>query len=206
MKTSDFPLSRILSYIFHPLLIPNLAISTLMLWPNLYSIVLPNMLKIWFISVVFIFTVAIPSIGMFILLKVNAIQSVEMKDRSERTVPLLISCTSFMALLYVLKTTNFPPVFLYMLYSATFALLIGLLINLIYKISLHTLGWGALSATLISISLRIGMSLLLPIVVSALIAGLVGYARLKQNAHNQAEIYLGYVAGVSVIVFIAYFI
>ena len=206
MKTNDFPLSRILSYTFHPLLIPTLAISTLMLWPNLYSIVLPNMLKIWFISVVFIFTVAIPSIGMFILLKVNAIQSVEMKDRSERTVPLLISCTSFMALLYVLKTTNFPPVFLYVLYSATFALLIGLLINLIYKISLHTLGWGALSATLISISLRIGMSLLLPIVVSVLIAGLVGYARLKQNAHNQAEIYLGYVAGVSVIVFIAYFI
>ena len=206
MKTNDFPLSRILSYTFHPLLIPTLAISTLMLWPNLYSIVLPNMLKIWFISVVFIFTVAIPSIGMFILLKVNAIQSVEMKDRSERTVPLLISCTSFMALLYVLKTTNFPPVFLYVLYSATFALLIGLLINLIYKISLHTLGWGALSATLISISLRIGMSLLLPIVVSVLIAGLVGYARLKQNAHNQAEIYLGYVSGVSVIVFIAYFI
>ena len=206
MKTNDFPLSRILSYTFHPLLIPTLAISTLMLWPNLYSIVLPNMLKIWFISVVFIFTVAIPSIGMFILLKVNAIQSVEMKDRSERTAPLLISCTSFMALLYVLKTTNFPPVFLYVLYSATFALLIGLLINLIYKISLHTLGWGALSATLISISLRIGMSLLLPIVVSVLIAGLVGYARLKQNAHNQAEIYLGYVAGVSVIVFIAYFI
>lgn len=206
MKTSDFPLSRILSYIFHPLLIPALAISTLLLWPNLYSIVLPNMLKIWFVSVVFVFTVAIPAICMFILLKVNAIQSVEMKGRSERTVPLLIACTSFMALLYVLKTTNFPPVFLYVLYSATFALLIGLLLNLIYKISLHTLGWGALSATLISISLRIGMSLLLPIVVSVLIAGLVGYARLKQNAHNQAEVYLGYAAGVGVIVFIAYFI
>ena len=111
-----------------------------------------------------------------------------------------------MALLYVLKTTNIPPVFLYLLYSATFSILVGLLINLVYKISLHTLGWGALAATLISISLRMGFALLLPIVVSVIIAGLVGYARLKQNAHKQAEIYLGYFAGVSVIIFIAYFI
>ena len=206
MQAKDLGLSRVLSYIFHPLLIPFFAISTLMLWTDLYSIVLPNMLKIWFISIVFIFTVAIPSIGMFILLKFKAIGSVEMNDRSERTVPLLIACTSFMALLYVLKTTNIPPVFLYLLYSATFSLLVGLLINLVYKISLHTLGWGALAATLISISLRMGFALLLPIVVSVIIAGLVGYARLKQNAHKQAEIYLGYFAGVSVIIFIAYFI
>jgi hypothetical protein len=111
-----------------------------------------------------------------------------------------------MALLYVLKTTNIPPVFLYLLYSATFSLLVGLLVNLAYKISLHTLGWGALSATLVSISLRMGYALLLPLLVSVVIAGVVGYARLKQNAHSQAEIYLGYVAGAGVIVFIAYFI
>jgi len=206
MQTSNFGLSRVISYIFHPILIPFLAISALMQLPYLYSIVLPNMLKIWFISTIFVFTVAIPLIGMFILLKFKAIGSVEMNDRSERTVPLLIACTSFMALLYVLKATNIPPVFLYLLYSATFSLLVGLLINLVYKISLHTLGWGALVATLISISFRMGIALLLPIIVSVIIAGLVGYARLKQNAHKQAEIYLGYFAGVSVIVFIAYFI
>jgi hypothetical protein len=177
-----------------------------MLLPNIFTIVLPNVLKIWFVSIVFLFTIAIPSISMYILFKFKAIESFEMNDRSERTIPLLVSCTSFMALLYVLKETNIPPVFLYLLYSATFSLLVGLLINLVYKISLHTLGWGALAATLISISLRMGFTLLIPIIVSVVISGLVGYARLKQNAHKQSEIYLGYVVGASVIIFIANFI
>jgi hypothetical protein len=177
-----------------------------MLLPNIFTIVLPNVLKIWFVSIVFLFTIAIPSISMYILFKFKAIESFEMNDRSERTIPLLVSCTSFMALLYVLKETNIPPVFLYLLYSATFSLLVGLLINLVYKISLHTLGWGALAATLISISLRMGFTLLIPIIVSVVISGLVGYARLKQNAHKQAEIYLGYVVGATVIIFIANFI
>ncbi len=206
MNNSEFGFSRILTYIFHPILIPFLAISTLMLLPNIFTIVLPNVLKIWFVSIVFLFTIAIPSISMYILFKFKAIESFEMNDRSERTIPLLVSCTSFMALLYVLKETNIPPVFLYLLYSATFSLLVGLLINLVYKISLHTLGWGALAATLISISLRMGFTLLIPIIVSVVISGLVGYARLKQNAHKQAEIYLGYVVGATVIIFIANFI
>lgn len=95
-----------------------------------------------------------------------------------------------------------PPVFLYMLYSATFALLAGLLINMVYKISLHTLGWAAMAASLTSISLRMGVPMLMLITGAWIISGVVGYARLKQNAHNQTQVYLGYVAGVSIIVLI----
>lgn len=204
MQTKNIRFSRILSYILHPLIIPTLVTSAMLMRPDLYSIILPSALKVWFISIVFLFTLGIPVVSMLILLKLNAIQSLEMNQRNERTIPLLITSTSFMALLYTLRTSGIPPVFLFVLYSATIAMLAGLLINLVYKISLHTLGWGALTATLIGISVRLGIPLLAFVLISVLFSGFVGYARLKQNAHNQTQIYLGYVAGVLVILLITF--
>jgi len=203
MQTRNNQFSGILSYILHPLIIPTLATSVLLMRPDLYTIVLPNTMKIWFIWVVFIYTLVIPSAAVLLLVKFKSVYSLELKLRTERTIPLLIAGTSYMVMLYTLKTTNIPPVILYVLYSATSALLAGLLINMIYKISLHTLGWGAVAATLTSISLRMGVTLLAIILISWILSGLAGYARLKENAHNQTQVYLGYVAGVCVIILIS---
>lgn len=202
MKNSPFRFSRVLSYILHPLLIPTLSVSVLMLFPDVNTIVLPKMLVLWFISVVFAFTFVIPAAGVLILLKLNAVYSIELNHRNERTIPLLIASTSYLAFLFFINPANIPPVFLYIIYSATFALLAGLLINMVYKISLHTLGWSALATTLASISLRMGIPMLTFIIVAVLISGLAGYARLKENAHDQAQVYSGYLAGVCIVILI----
>ena len=200
MKISNIQLSKLLSYLLHPLIIPTLVISALMLRPDLYSIVLPAWLKLWFISIVFVFTLLIPAAGVLLLLKLNKIYSIELNQRTERTIPLLIASASYMVLLFFMRQPNIPPVFLYIVYSATFALLAGLLINMVYKISLHTLGWGAFATTLIIISLRIGVSLMLLISIAVILSGFVGWARLKENAHNPAQVYLGYIAGVIIVI------
>jgi len=204
MESRDYRLSRILSFMFHPLLIPRLTISALFLEPTLYSIFLPGRFNIVFLSMIFLFTFAIPAGMLLILFWFNVINSIELSHRNERSIPLIIAGSSYMALLYFMRPTNIPPVFLYVLYSATFALLAGLLINTVYKISLHTLGWGALSAALTGISISLGTPLLPYIIVAVLLSGLAGYARLKENAHNQAQVYWGYVAGVFVIILITF--
>ena len=203
MKVSNFQFSKLLSYILHPLLIATLAIVALMLRTDLYSIVMPLPLKLWFLSLVIVFTLLIPTASVLILLKLNAVYSVELVHRSERTIPLLVTSASYMALTFFLKSVNIPPVFLYVIYSATIALLAGLLINMVYKISLHTLGWGAMATTMVSISLRLGIPFPGLISITVILAGLAGYARLKQNAHNQTQVYLGYIAGVCIITVIA---
>lgn len=206
MKNGTITFSKVLSYLLHPLLIPTLAVSLLMFFPDLVSIVIPLPLKLWFISVVFVFTVVIPVSAIFILFKVNAIQSIELTERNERTVPLLIASISYMALLYFLRSSNIPAVFLYVLYTAAFSMVAGLLINLAYKISLHTLGWSALLTALVSISVRMGTPLLLPVCVTATLAGLAGYARLNENAHNQTQVYMGYLAGICTIILILFLV
>jgi hypothetical protein len=204
MINRDNQISRFLSYILHPLIIPTLVISALMMRSDIYSIVLPDSLKLWFISVFFAFTLLIPVTSMFIMLKFKAIHSLELKERNERTIPLLVTSTSFMALLFTLRPSGIPPVLLYVIYSATFTMLAGLLINMFYKISLHTLGWGAIATTLIGISIHLGIPLLTMIIISVILAGLAGYARLKQDAHNASQVYLGYVAGVCVILLLTF--
>jgi hypothetical protein len=202
MQFSSFQIPKVVSYVLHPLLIPTFATLVFLTQPDLYSIELGKLLKIWLLSVVFVFTFGIPVIGVLLLLKFKAIQTIEMNDRGERTVPLLIAGVSFMALLFSVKSTMIPPVLLYVIFSAAFSLLAGLLINLVYKISLHTLGWGSFVASLTAISIRFGVPLLAMIVFSVLLSGIAGYARLKLNAHNPAQIYLGFVAGICVIAFI----
>lgn len=195
--------ANILSYVFHPLIIPTFIITSLLLSTGLYSIMLPLNYKIWFISIVCLYTFIIPVAGIYILMKFKLINSPEMVNRKERTLPIILASASYMVLLFTIRNTDVPPLLLYILYSATFALLAGLLINLLYKISLHTMGWSALATTLIMVTLRIGTPLLGLIIISILVSGIVGYARLKQNAHNQPQIYLGYIAGVLVIILIS---
>jgi hypothetical protein len=43
------------------------------------------------------------------------------------------------------------------------------------------------------------------ILISTLLSGLAGSARLMENAHNQAQVYSGYIAGVFVVVLITFF-
>jgi hypothetical protein len=204
MAIQDFQVSRILSYVLHPVIIPTFIITTLMLRPDLYTIIIPFMYKLWFIMVVFLFTLVIPVSSIILLQKFKLISSLELQNRKERTMPILLTSASYMALMFTIKATNVPPLFLYVLYSATFALLAGLFINLLYKISLHTLGWGALAATLTAVSLRIGAPLLNLIIISILLGGIAGYARLQQNAHNNSQVYLGYITGVVVIILISF--
>jgi hypothetical protein len=203
MTSKDLSFSLLLSYILHPLIIPTFATIILMFRQDLFPTILPLPLILWFVSLIVIFTFVIPAIGVLILLKLKAVNSVLMNQRTERTAPLLISSASYLALIWFLRPSDIPPVFLYVVYSATMALLAGLLINMVYKISLHTLGWGALTATFISISIRTGMPLVTIICYTATLAGFAGYARLKENAHNPTQVYLGYVAGASMMLFIS---
>ncbi len=200
MQSNSLQLSRLISYLLHPLLIPTFAILVLMQLPGLSVMILPAALKFWLLMLVVVFTILIPSASVFLLMKLNVISSIELSHRNERTHPLVISSVSFTVLAYFMKSANIPPLFIFVIYSATISLLAGLLINSFYKISLHTLGWGSVFAMLVIISINTGIPLPGLISTVTLLAGLVGYARLKENAHNQTQVYMGYIAGVSVVI------
>jgi len=78
--------------------------------------------------------------------------------------------------------------------------LLLLLINFEFKISAHMAGIGGVTGLLTGIGIRMNIDMTFLIIIAIAIAGLIGFARLKQNAHKPPEVYLGFLTGVAVFV------
>lgn len=74
-------------------------------------------------------------------------------------------------------------------------LLIAHLVNRTFKLSLHMLGMGGASASLLFAGLYLDQEFAKPLLWSFVIGGLVGSARLVLKVHKPAELMWGYLAG-----------
>jgi len=196
----QFRFSLVLSYILHPIFIPVLSTVVVMTVPEFNTPVFDSKLKAQMLSLVIAFSILIPVSTSLLLIKLKVIDTMKMESREHRNIPLLITSISYLAMLYLLKKTGTPPVFLYMLYTALFASLVGLIVNLFYKISLHTLGWGALAASFAGLMNQVGVNLIAALVGAILLAGFAAYARLKEKSHSNMQVYLGFLVGYCMII------
>ena len=80
------PISKILSYIFHPLLIPTWFVL-LLLHTNPFSFA--GMSVFIVIGIVFINTFMFPAISILMMRKLDFIESLEMPDSKQRIIPLV---------------------------------------------------------------------------------------------------------------------
>lgn len=193
-------LAKILSYILHPLLIPTYAALIMLNLPLFMTYTLSMEAKIWLVILVSGFTCVMPALVVISLYYFHMVKSIELEEAGERTLPLLLTSVSYYALLYLLRSSGLPAYFLYFIYGALFTSLVGLLVSLVYKISLHAMGWGAAIAAFTGISLTMGVDIPLVIILSILLAGVAGYCRLKLNAHNTTQVYLGFATGAGIMV------
>ena len=79
-------------------------------------------------------------------------------------------------------------------FGAIVIIVLAAAISKYWKISLHMLGVGGVSGLLFILNLLFGG--LLPILVlSIFLSGILGVARINENAHNHAQIYTGFLLG-----------
>jgi len=193
-------IARILSYLLHPVLMPMIGFLWAYAQPSLFSRSISLRAFLMIFAAVFIFTFLIPIVGSLLLIKTNRLKSIEMHQSSERSVPLLITGLSYMALLYIFRNTAVPGLYLYIIYAALIVLVTGMTMNVFWKVSLHTLAWGAASCVLFFIAINYATADLLTLTGVLILSGLAGTARLKLNAHSEAQIYTGYAAGAGIII------
>ena len=85
-------------------------------------------------------------------------------------------------------------------------IIIVVIINLWWKISTHMIGIGGVFGLITALAINLSLNLFFQIIVIALVAGIIGYARLKLNSHKPLEIYAGFLAGAFVMLCVFYFI
>jgi membrane-associated phospholipid phosphatase len=179
----------------------------------LYFFVLPSdfgfyevipLLKI--IALIFIGTALIPATTLFLFSKLGIIKSVRIEEQRERNFPLLLGSLIYFGTFYLLRNKDIPVFILLFLLGAILGILISLVVNLRWKISLHMIGIGGLCGglTVIYYYLQEGNPLWLG--VWFMLAGILGTARLIVNAHTPLQVLAGFVLGFAAEFLLAFFV
>ena len=189
--------SKFFSIILHPIFMPLITVKiSLLLVPSIgfsiYSYI--NYIN----TILFISSIFFPLISTLYLIKRRRVDSLEMQNHKDRFLPLIYTLT-FMFLGYMLLNNIliFSPIIKAELTGAILIILFATIISKFWKISLHMLGIGGLFGVIIGLNIIFG-GLTKYIIIVLLVSGLLGVARVNEKAHNNTQVYVGFILGTMV--------
>ena len=190
-------LTELISIILHPIFMPLLALHlTLIVVPSLAFTLSQNLVLIY--CIVIFCTIILPLISIFWLIQKGRVSSLEMSNHKERSLPLVKTVIWMSVGYYLLENALFyTPILKAELLGAIIIILVAAIISKFWKISLHLLGIGGLVGVFIALQVIHG-ALLYLLILLILLSGILAVARIKQKAHNYAQVYAGFIVGLSV--------
>jgi membrane-associated phospholipid phosphatase len=191
-------LAKIISYIFHPLLMPVLGLL-MIFFSGTYLSFIPFEGKkyLFFIILSGTFIIPLSFIPFFYYFKL--VKNIEIETSEQRTFPLLLTTILYFITFYIMHKFPVPYINMFILASAT-CVLLNLVINFKWKISSHSIGAGGLTGLALSLFLRFHADITSLLILALIISGLVGFARLRLNSHTPAQVYLGFIVGLITII------
>ena len=195
-ETKDFPdtAAKIISVIFHPLFMPVYGMVIIFSAPTMFGYLPFAVMKLLFL-IVLINNVLLPLSLLPFFRYRNIISSWSVENRRERIIPLLITTFLYSATSFIIF--GFPiPVFLKsFIFAASFLSLLVTVINFWWKISLHSVGAGALIAVVLILSFKMYTPLVWYLISVIIAGGLVLSSRLRLNFHNPQQVWFGFLTG-----------
>ena len=197
MKTA-----KIISIIGHPIFHPTWMMIILLL-SGITRFTPGNDLT--FLTITLSLTFLVPALVIVMMKKWHVIDSFEMEDRDDRLGPLFIMIMFLYVTLRFFNKFQLFSIFSFYLTTVIVVTILAFIITFFWKISLHALGWGNLTACLF-IMTTASIRMYLPCFIgSIIISGIVAAARLKLKSHSNAQIYSGFAMGFATVIVI-YFI
>lgn len=187
-------LSRAVSVVLHPLVMPLYVILLLVAGPTQLSY-FPASVKFYLLWVTVLYTAVIPLLLVGLLRSVGRISSLAIDDRRERILPLAIGIVCY--LLCAATVARIPSAMIvrkFMLAGACCELFC-LAVTFYWKISLHLAAQGAAAALLVLLTFGNAGNLTGALAVAVLAAGALASARLWLGCHTIRQVAAGYVGG-----------
>lgn len=186
-------LAKAISILFHPLWMP-LAGTYILLSKTILAI-LPYESKKLIYIIVMVSTIGLPLAMLPFLYIRKKFKTLEMTERQERFVPLLIMVIFYFFAYYSLRNLNAPVLLVGYILSVFTTVFILSVINIWWKISLHLAGIGGVTALLVMITVFNQGIPEYMFYQSVIFAGLIASARMYLNKHNAWEAFAGYFIG-----------
>ncbi|MGE0561738.1 MAG: phosphatase PAP2 family protein [Flavobacteriales bacterium] len=197
--------AKILSYVFHPLIIPTLGMLIIFNTNSYVNFAIPYDLKKAILILVGLSTFVIPSLTTLLLQNRGYINSMEMETTKERFLPYGFTIIFYFFTIYMMQKAPIPPIIFNFMIGALISVILAFIINLKWKISAHLIGMGGLTGALIAISFLLNVNLISVVALAILISGLVASSRLILNAHTPLQLIVGFFLGMFCQVFSIYF-
>ncbi len=189
--------ANIISHLFHPLLMATYGCLIVFfgLTDTIYFIFTPFKLKLVLTFTIFSFTFLLPVLNLLILYKLGYVSSLKIENRKERTFPLLMTSLCYFGLFYMIYDFNIWPAIKLFILGGGLCIFFAAIVTLWWQISAHMIGVGGLIGALLAICYFMQMPMLTAISLCIIIAGGIGFARLKLKAHTPAQVYVGFIFG-----------
>lgn len=187
-------LAKIISVIFHPLFIPLYGLAVIFSAPTFLGYLPPAVKKILFF-IVLSNNILIPLVLLPLLRNRNIITSYNIENRSERIIPLVVISVLYAFTSYVIFRFQIPLFIKSFILAATFVTMVVTVINFWWKISIHSVAVGALTAMVFVMSVKMYVPLTWYLAGVILSSGGVLSARLKLGSHNPPQVWVGYFTG-----------
>lgn len=194
--------AKIISYLFHPLFIPVCMLALILQMETLSVFIIPANAKWLIMGMVVTSSVILPVLIITLFLRKGLIRSLQMETREERMYPYMLMMLVYYVMYLLFTSIKLPVIASAMFLGVALVILAAVIINFWWKISVHTTAMGGMTGAFIAIARIYELNLLSLILVSVLLSGVVGFARLKLNAHKPSQVYLGYLVGMSVMMLV----
>ena len=186
--------SKIISYLLHPILMPIIVLYIGINNVDYFYLIFHNYSNTLYI-IILTFTMVLPLISAILFVKLGRVESLEMRKRKERRGPLFISILIMIIGFPIFYSiAKLSPHLSAIYISSIILLFFSFLITIRWKISLHMMGIGGATGTFIALNYIFGGIYYFIFLFFAL-SGLLAFSRLDQKAHNESQVYVGFVLG-----------
>ena len=186
-------ISRILSTIFNPFLVPLMAF--VLLFSFTYLNIMPLQYQLFVLSIVASFTILVPWGFIYLYKRINHWNMQELSIRERRLVPYTLTSMSYATCLLTMHKLHFPHYFSGIIVASLICMIICVLLNFRWRLSIHLAGCGLFTGGLLSYSFLFGFNPVGWLCAFILLSGFQGTARISYHQHSLLEVIIGFVVG-----------
>ena len=180
--------------VFTPFYLPFLGMMVLFIFS--YLGLMPWAYKLQLLTLVYLFTILLPTILIHLYRRYNGWTLIELGHRERRMVPYVISILCYFFCIYVMDMLHIPHFMQTILLAALLIQVICALINVWWKISTHTAAIGGVAGALFVFGEFFGFNPVWWLCLVLILAGVLGSSRMILRQHTLPQVVTGFFVGV----------
>lgn len=190
-------LSRVVSLLLHPFLVPLYVGALLLFGDELLSRMSAPIIS-YLVWIIVMYVAVVPIISILFLRAIGVLKDFGLHSQRQRIIPLIVGVICY--LLCAKAVDGFPGITVIhkFLLAAACCEALALVVTPFWKISLHSICMGGATALFVLLSVAGTALHFWALVVTLLLSGVLASARLHLGAHNPTQIAAGYFGGMAV--------